>query len=64
MLTFVPLFFWWEALPPTSPTGAAPLDTAFLRIEDPSQNRLASTAYFAKPGYAATLSNSQVPGRC
>ena len=42
-------------LPP--PTGAAPLDPACFLIEDPSRNRLVSTAYFAKP---ATLRFTRV----
>ena len=34
----------WGALPPT---GAAPLDPAYFRIEDPSRNILASRTYLA-----------------
>ena len=39
------------ASPPTPPAGATPLDPACFWIEDPSRNRLASMAYFAKPDF-------------
>ena len=42
---------------PTPTSGAVPLDPAYFRIEEPNRNRLALTAYFAKP---ATLSLATV----
>ena len=49
------IFFWQGTAPPAPLAGATPQDPACFRIKDPSWNRLASTAYFAKPRYAASL---------
>ena len=48
MSTFIYLFFLVGGFAPHIPHRACTLETRF-RIENPSQNRLVSTAYFAKP---------------
>ena len=53
---------WWGSSLLMPPTGAVPPDPACFRIEDLSQNRLASTAYFVKPLHVVSVVGALIGG--